>query len=360
MMNSIFNCFHAGVNLLAACFGTPTKPTTTMDDTHDQEIIQPIELAGDQQETSDPAALLVQHHPLQESMHEGKHDTRCDLSKITEQSFVPNAVNDIPQSICSGLQTNITCSHKHTSSLVSIHTLNSTHTQDPLYQNEPVAQRTRSKIMRNRDLHSPPPPEVSSLSPGNIDNCPRGTYKFQRRATQRWCKLLTATESRLAKNGLKVALGSHWPVFVQHAKDHYWPKWKKLFSSTMKCNGPLDGESCCPSLLAVDPTCKHDLALMHLLHLDHAYPLHTICRAWLRIIKSQPAPLTSWDQGIDGDLVCQLLFGVENHPNLHTTENHLWRANVRFRCYLNNGEGCHDVHGYANAHLNIQTTDLAR
>ena len=335
-MNSIFNCFHAGVNFVSACLGTSTRLPTTMD--FDQEEAQvPLgtqDQQGDTTTTTNRSNLLMQDHSLQESMHEGKHDKQPDLSELNEQ---PTITNRIPPTS------------------VSIPTSNCPHTQDLAQHTESVAHRTRSRLLKNRDLQGPLPVVRSTTN-----KRPKNVYKFQRRATQRWCKLLTASKSRLAKNGLKDALGPHWPAFVRYAKDKYWKQWEKLFSSTMKCNGPLKKGGCCPFKLCAEPTCEQDLSLVQLLHLDHAYPLHSICRAWLSIIKSQPAPLTSWDQGIDGDMVCQLLFGVESHTNLHTTGNELWRANVRFRCYFNDGQGCHDVHGYANAHLTIRTTDIAR
>ena len=338
-MNSIFNCFHAGVNFVSACLGTSTRLPTTID--FDQEVAQVPHLTRDQQEdtstTTNRPNLLMQDHFLQESMHESKHDTQPDPSELNEQPNTTNIISKTSVSPC------------------SIPTSTSPHTQDLVHYNASVAHRTRSRLLKNRDLQGPPT-DVRSSTNKRSENI----YKFQRRATQRWCKLLTATKSRLAKNGPKEALGAHWPAFVKYAKEHHWPQWKNLFSSTMKCNGPLKKGGCCPFKLRAEPTCEQDLALVQLLHLDHGYPLHSICRAWLSIIKSQPAPLTSWDQGIDGDLVCQLLFGVESHPNLHTTGNQLWRANVRFRCYFNDGQGCHDVHGYANAHLTIQTTDIAR
>ena len=317
----------------------------------DQQVTQ--FMTRDQQEdTTNRSKLLMQDPSLQESMHEGKHDTQPDLSELNKQ---PNITHKIPHPLCSSPQSNPRYVSKHTVSSLSIPTSTSPHTQDLVHHNESVAHRTRSRLLKNRGLRGPLV-DVRSIT----NKRPTKAYKFQRRATQRWCKLLTASKSRLAKNGLKDALGVHWPAFVKYAKENHWPQWKKLFSSTMKCNGPLKKGGCCPFQLCVEPTCQQDLSLVQLLHLDHAYPLQSICRAWLSIIKSQPAPLTSWDQGIDGDLVCQLLFGVESHPNLLTTGNELWRANVRFRCYFNDGQGCHDVHGYANAHLTIQTTDIAQ
>ena len=354
-MNSTFNCFHAGVNFVSACFGTSTRLPTSTDYALDEGMAAQVPvLARNQHEDTTATSDLIQDHSLHDSIHEAKHDTQPALSEVKAQSFPPNIVNVIPNPVCSPHQTNTTGVSEHTVPALSTPT-STPHTQDLMHHIQPVAHRTRSSLTKNRNMHNTSPGIRSTTN-----KHPKSVYKFQRRATQRWCKLLTATESRLAKNGIKDALGAHWPAFVKYAKDHHWPQWKALFSSTMTCNGPLNQKVGCPFQLCVEPTCPQDLALVQLLHLDHAYPLHSICRAWLSIIKSQPAPLTSWDQGVDGDLVCQLLFGVEHHPNLHTTGNVLWRANVRFRCYFNDGQGCHDVHGYANAHLTIRTTDIAR
>ena len=264
-MNSIFNCFHAGISLLSCCFGVTTPLPTTMDHPRCQGNTP---LPGLNNTT--PASLLVQEYGLQEKKHEGKHDSQHALPILDKQSCMPNTINETPPYTCPEPHNSTTCSHKHATSVVSIHTLIPP-AQDLLHQYEhvPVAQRTRSKLTTN----------VLPCSSSNHKDYPRPVYPFQRRATQRWCKLLTATESRLAKNELKDALGSHWSAFVNHAKDHYWPKWKHLFSSAMTCNGPLR-DGCCPFQLSVDPTCKQNLGLMHLLHLDHAYPLHSICRGY--------------------------------------------------------------------------------
>ena len=292
-MNSIFNCFHAGVNFVSACLGTSTRQPTSTDYPPDEEMAAQVPaLARNQHEDTTTTSDLIQKHSLQESTHEAKHDTQPALSEIKEHSSPPNNVYVIPRTLCSSHQTSTTGVLKHTvpalSSLTSI-----THTQDSMHHIQPVAHRTRSNC-KNRNIRN-----TSSGIRSNNNKHPKNVYKFQRRATQRWCKLLTATESRLAKNGLKDALGAHWPAFVKYAKDHHLSQWKSLFSSTMKCNGPLNQEGGCPFQLCVDPTCEQDLSLAHLLHLDHAYPLHSICRAWLIIIKSQSAPLTSWDQRID-------------------------------------------------------------
>ena len=182
--------------------------------------------------------------------------------------------------------------------------------------------------------------------------------KYQRRANQRWCRLLTATKSRLAEKGLKDALGPHWIDFVAHANSHFQANWVGLFGSTMHCQGPL-GIGQCPSQLSLDPTSESDLELLSSLHLDHSIPLETICSLWIEIIQSQRQPLSSWDEGVDGDLLCQLIFGVQDHLNLTTTNNPLWRANVQFRCYhAKKRSGCHDMTCRANSNMKLSINDL--
>ena len=172
----------------------------------------------------------------------------------------------------------------------------------------------------------------------------KNVRKCRRRAGQRWCRLLTATKSRLAEKGLKDALGPLWVDFVAHAKFHFHSNWVGLFGSTMHCQGPLLGIGQCPSQLSVDPKRESDINLLSSLHLDHSIPLETICSLWIEIIQSQRQPLSSWDEGVDGDLLCQLIFGVQDHLNLITTNNPLWRANVQFRCYrAKQRSGCHDM-----------------
>jgi hypothetical protein len=65
------------------------------------------------------------------------------------------------------------------------------------------------------------------------------------------------------------------------------------------------------------------------LHLDHGYDVNHICDVWKGVIKKQDQPLSCWDNGIDGLLVCQLLFGVSSRPG---KTGPLWDANLVFRC----------------------------
>ena len=58
------------------------------------------------------------------------------------------------------------------------------------------------------------------------------------------------------------------------------------------------------------------------LHLDHEQDLQITCDMWKAALPPSPA---AWDDGINGPLLCHLLFGVRNDPR-HGA------AMVRFRC----------------------------
>jgi hypothetical protein len=69
------------------------------------------------------------------------------------------------------------------------------------------------------------------------------------------------------------------------------------------------------------------------LHLDHEQDLQITCDMWKAALPPSPV---AWDDGINGPLLCHLLFGVRNDP-LHGA------AMVRFRCGplgLGSGAGC--------------------
>jgi len=71
------------------------------------------------------------------------------------------------------------------------------------------------------------------------------------------------------------------------------------------------------------------------LHLDHSYEVHLICIMWRRCIRKLGRPLRRWDDGINGERICQLLFSVEG-PS----------ANLHFRC--GNSGRTRDVYFFAN------------
>ena len=222
-------------------------------------------------------------------------------------------------------------------------------------QNTPIMQK---KVLPSQSLAKQKnPTQITNKRPQHTLTKAHKTTKFQRRAKQRWCKLLTATESRLAEYGLRDALGPHWKDFVSYAKQRFQTQWLEAFDQPMGCQGPLCNGGPCPHQFRVDPSSPDDLWRMCLLHLDHQTPLHRICCAWNQIIREHDT-LLRWDQGVDGELVCHLLFGMFDHPNFQSTRNNLWKANVRFRCHLSSGNGCHDMKGLAHHAFQLDADDL--
>jgi hypothetical protein len=54
---------------------------------------------------------------------------------------------------------------------------------------------------------------------------------------------------------------------------------------------------------------------------------------WKAVVKKRNLPLACWDDGVDGLLVCQLLFGVSSRCGSGTGKSGpLWDANLVFRC----------------------------
>jgi hypothetical protein len=179
----------------------------------------------------------------------------------------------------------------------------------------------------------------------------RTLKKAQKRAKQRWCRWLSATKSRIGgTNGMRQRLGKkRWKAFVKYANEHFQPQFVNKFSVPMRCCGPLGKSVACPNGgYAVDPTVEADVNTnLATLHLDHARDLKAICEAWK---EAMPGRLETWHDGVDKDLVCQLLFGVEDHAQAATSLNpDLWKANVAFRCGASKqhraGAFCHDMWG---------------
>lgn len=150
-----------------------------------------------------------------------------------------------------------------------------------------------------------------------------------KRAAQRWSALLTATNSRIAANGIRARLGwALWNDFVHYAERHYRSHWDRVFlpaDGELVCVGSDDGKPC-PHSFRVDLCRESAIDLLRCLHLDHEYDLYVICRAWLAAMPQRPA---RWHDGVDARVVCQLLFGV--------TARYGMPACVRFRC--GNGRG---------------------
>jgi hypothetical protein len=222
------------------------------------------------------------------------------------------------------------------------------HTQEVHFQPHTPEQQRRSH------KHIQPKPQIDQRRRHTTAEH-KHFNKCKKRAQQRWCRWLTATKSRIGgTNGLREALGPHWQDFVDHANRHYKPDFVTHFSTTMRCCGDIDGNHC-PHAYTVDPWMPSDLKKLAGLHLDHSFELSDICDAWKNAI--QDRDLKSWDEGVDGELVCHLLFGVNDHPNLTQTGDHKWRAQVHFRCgeskQHKKGNFCHDTRF---KHQNYQIT----
>ena len=176
----------------------------------------------------------------------------------------------------------------------------------------------------------------------------------RKRASQRWSKLLTQAESRIAHDcGMRKRLGEiNWAEFVQYAEAEFKDQFFDAFTPTsgvLCCNGKLDGGAC-PKRQIVDlkmissVQCEEELAK---LHLDHTYDVASICKAWSKALPEEP---DAWDDGVCGPLVAHLLFGTEDHMMAKCDPRPIWRKQLIFRCGNVSGvEGqraadfCHDV-----------------
>ena len=149
---------------------------------------------------------------------------------------------------------------------------------------------------------------------------------------QGWSTLVTAPKSRIGdKHGMIARLGPvHWASFLEHANMHHKAAFLALFteSDRLVCSGPLEGGHC-PRDFGLSMTEAGDVARLDQLHLDHRYDLQRVCEIWKAALPATPA---SWDDGLDGLLLCHLLFGASDHPNLAQGEGPLWETNLSFRC----------------------------
>ena len=149
----------------------------------------------------------------------------------------------------------------------------------------------------------------------------------RRRAGQRWSALVSAPTSRVAKIIQPVLGESLWFEFLEHATEYYKPAFIEAFnppSSMLCCVGPADVVPC-PHRFKVDLRSSSAAAIMEHLHLDHEQDVQITCDMWVRALRDLPTAPASWDDSIDGGLLCHLLFGVCDGGAYGP-------AMVRFRC----------------------------
>lgn len=172
-------------------------------------------------------------------------------------------------------------------------------------------------------LHAAAPP-LAHPSPQHS-----GGTLGRRRAGQRWSALVSAPTSRVSKMMRPLLGESLWLDFLDHVNEHYKPAFIDAFdppSCKLCCVGPGYG-SPCPHSFHVNLSSHHAASELEHLHLDHEQDVQVTCDMWaqhLLCATRKPGP-ARWDDGIDGGLLCHLLFGVRDDPVYGP-------AMLRFRC----------------------------
>jgi len=132
-----------------------------------------------------------------------------------------------------------------------------------------------------------------------------------------------APTSRLARL-MRDHLGeAQWMAFKAHADAHWRSQFLRAFEpadGALTCSGLIDG-SPCPHGFKVHCTSSSALLELEHLHLNHTHDLVHVCEIWRRLVPRCPQ---SWCEGINGDLLCHLLFGTEPFRG-HA-------PSLRFRC----------------------------
>ena len=95
----------------------------------------------------------------------------------------------------------------------------------------------------------------------------------------------------------------------------------------------------CSHNLRVDLTSARAYVTLGELHLDHEQDLVVTCDMWVQALAAPlPRAPATWDDGVDGALLCHLLFLVlqargyyrlENVPGFPISEFFSWRLGVR-------------------------------
>ena len=149
----------------------------------------------------------------------------------------------------------------------------------------------------------------------------------RKRALQRWSTLVTADTSRISKL-MRAQLGEHWAYFVRYANKRYKQQFVEAFmpaSNVLRCSGPSPGVPC-PEAYTVDLNTAESLDKLPGMHLDHDCDLKRVCDRWSRALPEKPR---CWSEGVDREVLCELLFKVD-------TANQL-RHGLHLRCDIPSG-----------------------
>ena len=144
----------------------------------------------------------------------------------------------------------------------------------------------------------------------------------RQRAQKRWSALVGAPNSRIARH-MRPMLGEQcWAAFVAHANSQY----QRAFISAFECDllccmGGRDGHPC-PHRFTVDMTSPSAFLTLEQLHLDHEQDVRVTCDMWQRALPLTPC---HWDDGVDGGLLCHLLFSMRESEAYGP-------PGIRFRC----------------------------
>lgn len=160
---------------------------------------------------------------------------------------------------------------------------------------------------------------------------------------------------------------ANWAAFVRYAEMEHKAQFFRALtpaSGELCCEGTLDGAPC-PKNVRLDlrdVSSSECGAALPGLHMDHTHDVQHICAVWSRAL---PATPRSWDDGVCGPLVAQLLFGTEDHVLAKCSARRVWRRQIFLRCGDVRGgvdkqcadEFCHDVAGAHYEHA-LQVEDL--
>ena len=165
--------------------------------------------------------------------------------------------------------------------------------------------------------------ELVGCTPPSTRTPASGFCVALRRASQRWSALVSAPTSRIARLMRPVLGEAHWAAFVAHANANCKPAFIAAFeppSHVLHCVG--QERRPCPHGFKIDLTSAEVASSLAHLHLDHEQDLQITCDMWKEAL---PPSRKSWDDGVNGRLLCHLLFGVD-------ADSEYGPAMVRFRC----------------------------